>query len=280
MERCFDCPRNCGVDRVNTLGYCKEKDKIRIAKVIENFMWEEPCISGEKGALAIFFSGCNLKCSFCQNKEISHAGKGNLYSPNEFKVFIESFDLNRFSCIDLITPSHFSSLLFEAFEDFHSPIPIVWNSSGYEKVETIEKVSRFVDVFLPDFKYFNKTFSKEYSKAENYFDVASKAICTMKKNKPENIFKNGVLQQGLLIRHLVMPNGVKDSMKILDYIKQNIESPFISLMSQFIPLGRQFDRKLYPLEYKTVVSHAEKIGITNGYLQEFSSANTDFIPDF
>lgn len=278
--KCFDCPRNCGIDRESAIGYCREGNKIRVAKIIENFMWEEPCISGDKGALAIFFSGCNMKCSFCQNKKISHIGKGKEYSPQEFRSLILSYDLSRFSSIDLVTPTHFSSLLLEAFDGINIPIPVVWNSSGYEKVETIDKISTFVDVFLPDLKFFDKNLSKEIANADDYFDMASKAICAMRKNKPQNKFENGILHEGVLIRHLVLPSHVQDSIKILDYIKSNIDQPFISLMSQFIPLGDKFARKLYPLEYKAVLSHAEKLGLNEGYIQDFDSASDQFVPEF
>lgn len=278
--KCFDCPRNCGVDRNLTTGFCRETNKIRVAKIIENFMWEEPCISGDKGALAIFFSGCNLKCSFCQNKEISHVGKGIYYTPDEFKNLLLSYDLNKFSSIDLVTPTHFSSLLLEALKDLNSPIPMVWNSSGYEKTEMIDKLSEVVDVFLPDLKYHDRKISKELSLAEDYFEIASKAIKTMRKNKPKNIFDGHILKEGLLIRHLVLPQHTKDSILLLDFIKKEINEPFISIMSQFIPLGINFSRKLYPLEYKAVLSHAQKLGLNSGYIQDFNSACEDFIPKF
>ncbi len=278
--KCFDCPRNCGIDRENGLGFCKEGNKIRIAKIIENFMWEEPCISGDKGALAVFFSGCNLKCSFCQNKEISHCGKGDIYTPEEFKSLILSYDLSNYSSIDLITPSHFSSLLFEALDGLNLPIPIVWNSNAYEKPKMIDKISSFVDVFLPDIKFYDSSLSKSVAQASDYFKVARQAISAMRKNKPRNITKNGVMQSGILIRHLVLPSHTQDSFALLDFIKENISSPAISIMSQFVPLGNQFGRKLYPLEYKAVVAYAQKLGLNDGFIQEFSSADQQFIPNF
>ena len=278
---CFDCPRNCGVDRSQTLGYCKEKDKIRISKVIENFKWEEPCISGDKGALAIFFSGCNLRCEFCQNYDISHEGKGEYYTPDQFVEFLKKFDLTKYSTIDLITPTHFASLLSKAFENFKSPIPVVWNSSGYEKEETIEKVSKFVDVFLPDFKFYSSELSLKYSGAKDYYDVAVKAIKKMRELKKENVFENDVMKEGVLIRHLVLPGYSEDSKKVLDSIKENIKDPEISLMSQFTPTGRgEINRKIYPLEYKIVLSYAEKLGLDKGYFQDFASADEGFIPEF
>lgn len=279
---CFDCPRDCGVDREKQIGFCGEKENIKIAKIIENFKWEEPCISGEKGALAIFFSGCNLRCEFCQNYEISHKSVGKEYTPQEFYNLLAQYDLTRFSCIDLITPTHFSSKIIEALSGKKFPIPIVWNSSGYEKPEMIEKLGNVVDVFMPDFKYFSSEISKKYSLAENYFKWASQSIIKMREIKPKNIFNgDGILQSGLLIRHLVLPSCVLDSIRILDFVKENIDEPFISIMSQFTPYNNSsIKRKLYPLEYKTVVAHAEKIGLIQGYIQEFSSADENFIPDF
>ena len=278
--KCYDCPRNCGIDRRNATGFCGAKDKIVVAKVIENFMWEEPCISGTKGALAIFFSGCNLRCDFCQNYKISHKCEGIFYSPIEFANYLKGFDLTRFSSIDLITPTHYSSLLCEAFNNFKSQIPVVWNSSAYEKTDVIDKISTFVNVFLPDFKYYDNNLSKKLSFAEDYFEKASKAILQMRKNKPQNIFNGEVLESGVLIRHLVLPGQVKDSMKVLDFIAENIENPFVSIMGQFTPLGKYFKERLKPLEYKIVLSHASKLGLENGYFQELESASQTFIPNF
>ncbi|MBE7074196.1 MAG: 4Fe-4S cluster-binding domain-containing protein [Clostridiales bacterium] len=278
---CNDCPRMCGVDRTKVKGFCGCGDKIAVAKIIENFMWEEPCISGDKGALAIFFAGCNLRCQFCQNYKISHSEIGNLYSPEEFRKFILSYDLSKFSCIDLITPTHFSSILLDTLKGIDLPIPIVWNSSGYESVEMIKKLSSIVDVFLPDFKYYDESLSLKYSFAKDYFEVASQAILEMRKQKPNNIFEKGMLQEGVLIRHLVLPECKEDSMKILDFVKENIDKPFISLMSQFTPTqASEIKRSLYPLEYKIVMSYAEKLGLTEGYIQEISSSASSFIPDF
>ena len=278
---CYDCPRRCGVDREKQRGFCGCGDKIAVAKILENFMWEEPCISGEKGALAIFFAGCNLRCEFCQNYKISHSENGKLYTAEEFRELILSYDLSTFSCIDLITPSHFSSAILQALKGLDLPIPIVWNSSGYENVEMIRKLADVVDVFMPDLKYFDSALSKKYSKAEDYFKVASKALVEMRRQKPENVFKEGILQKGVLIRHLVLPEHKEDSMKVLEFIKDNIKSPYISLMSQFTPTqNSSIKRSLIPLEYKIVLSYAQKLGLAQGYFQEISSSSTSFVPDF
>ena len=278
---CYDCPRNCGGDRSKAKGFCQADDKIAVAKVIENFMWEEPCISGEKGALAIFFGGCNLKCEFCQNHKISHSQVGQKYSPKEFKQFLDSFDLTKFSCIDLITPTHYSSLLIDALSNFDCPIPIVWNSSGYEKEEMIEKLSSVVDVFMPDLKYFDSQLSKKLSKAEDYFECASRAIKKMRECKSNNVFSDGVLKEGVLIRHLVLPGHTDDSVKLLQFIKDEISNPFISLMCQFTPTeNSSIKRKILPLEYKRVLAFAEKLGLNDGYFQGQDSADDGFIPEF
>ncbi len=279
-KKCYDCPRKCGVDRIKEVGYCLEGEKIRIAKIIENFMWEEPCISGEKGALAIFFSGCNLRCEFCQNFQISHIGSGKLFTPQEFRELIESYDLSRFSSIDLITPTHFSSLLISALSGLNLPIPIVWNSGGYEDANIIKELSKVVDVFLPDFKYFDSELSMFLSKCPDYFKVASKAILTMRECKNENIFKDDILCSGVLIRHLVLPGQYKDSMKVLKFICENIKNPFVSIMGQFTPVGQLIKEKLKPLEYKLVLSYAQKLGLNNGYFQELSSASEKYVPHF
>ncbi len=281
MEKlCYDCPRKCGIDRSIKKGFCGEGDKIRVAKTLENFMWEEPCISGNKGALAIFFSGCNLRCEFCQNFEISHIGKGESYSAEEFRAYLESFDLTRFDSIDLITPTQFSSLLIEALADFNSPIPIVWNSGGYENVEMIKKLAKVVDVFLPDFKFYESELSSLLAKAPNYFEVASEALKAMKDCKKNNIFKDGILTEGVLIRHLVLPGHIKDSLRLLEFIAKEINKPFVSLMGQFTPIRGRIKEGLKPLEYKLILSHAEKLGLSEGYFQELESASENFIPQF
>lgn len=277
--KCNICPRKCNVDRLKSIGFCGEKG-IRIAKIIENFAWEEPCISGKKGALAIFFSGCNLRCRFCQNYEISHIGKGKEYSPQEFRSLLESYDLSKFDSIDLVTPTHFVEDLCLALHGFKSPIPIVFNSSGYEGENLVKKASLFADVFLVDFKFYQPEISFKLAGAKDYFQVASKAVKLMSKLKP-NKFENGILQQGVLIRHLILPGYIKDSFKILDFIKAEIKDPFISIMSQFTPIeGGIPNRKLLPLEVKAVLAHADKIGLKNGYYQDLDSANSQFIPNF
>ena len=211
---------------------------------------------------------------------MSHIGKGQEYTPDEFALLLSSFDYTKYNSIDLITPTHFSSLLIEAFSKFNSPVPVVWNSGGYENEDMIERLSEFVDVFLPDFKYFSSDLSTSLSNAKDYFDISSRAILKMRECKKKNIFKNGILQEGVLIRHLVLPTHIDDSKKILDFISKNISEPFISIMGQFTPMGKIIRDRLKPLEYKIVLSYAEKLGLTEGYFQDLDSSSDKFIPNF
>lgn len=276
---CTDCPRHCKVDKKSKAGFCGARDKIVVAKVIENFMWEEPCITGKKGTLAIFFSGCNLRCSYCQNYKISNSFQGLKFSPKQFSDYLKKYDLKKYSSIELITPTHFTNLLIEAFKGFKCPIPVVWNSGGYENSENLKKVSLFVDIFLPDFKYGDDEIAKKFSAVENYSSISLNAIKEMsllKKNK----FRKGIMVQGVLIRHLILPGYLENSFKVLQLIKENIKEPYISIMGQFTPVNNTITRKLLPLEYKIVMRYAEKLGLKRGYTQELSSASQGYIPRF
>lgn len=279
IERCFDCPRMCGVQRDRSAGFCGETSKIRVAKVIENFMWEEPLVTGKKGTLAIFFSGCSLRCQFCQNFEISHIGKGDLYTPDEFAAFLKSFDYSKFDSVDFITPTHFSSSLLEALKIYKPPVPLVWNSSGYENVEILDRLKNFVDVYLFDLKFFSPKLSKRLAFAENYFEKAIKAIEFAIKAKKDRISK-GVIRQGVIVRHLVLPDEIEDSFKLLDALSA-LGKPYISLMRQFTPTGRgEKNRVLKPIEFKAVLAHAQRLGFKKGFYQEAGCAEQSFIPRF
>ncbi len=276
---CSICPRRCNVDRLKYLGFCKEKNTIKIAKIIKNFQWEEPCITGEKGCLTIFFSGCNLRCSYCQNYDISRGGVGKDYTIEEFVKLIEENQDNH-SSIDLITPTHFSAELAKAFEKINKKIPVIWNTNSYETIENINLVSKFVDVFLADLKYSNNSLGQKFSVCKDYFSAALPAIKQMCKNKPD-VFEKDFLSQGVVIRHLVLPGYVKNSLEVLDIIAQNFADRKISLMSQFTPNGKdELNRKITPIEYKTVLNHLYKLDLQNGYIQDFESASDSFVPNF
>ena len=279
-EKCNSCPRHCNINRANSTGFCKENDKIRIAKVIEHFQWEEPCLSRNKqGTLAIFFSGCNLKCDYCQNYAISRGGVGKEYSIEEFCKLIEAHQ-DQHSSIDLITPTHFSSSLIKAFAKIEKHVPVIWNTNGYETVENIKEISSFVDIFLTDLKYSNDELGKKFSMTNDYFSSTLPAIKEMC-NQKSDIFEDDFLKQGVIIRHLVLPGFIPNSLETLNIIKKHFHSRIVSLMSQFTPNGKSsLDRKLLPIEYKTVLSHLQKLGLENGYIQDFDSANDCFVPDF
>ncbi len=280
---CEICPRKCRVIRSQSRGFCNENEQIAIAKVMEHFTWEEPCLSTEKGVLAIFFSGCNLKCDYCQNHEISRGGVGKIYSVDEFVKLVEEKQ-DKHSAIDLITPTHFSQPLQLAFEKIDKRVPVIWNTNSYETTKNIQNVSKFVDIFLPDFKYASNKLGQKFSACPDYFSQALPAICEMCRQK-KDLFaeENGqkILKQGVIIRHLVLPGHVQNSLDVLDQIAENFPSRMVSIMSQFTPNGKSLlDRKISPAEYKLVLHHLDKLGIQNGYVQSFESADACFVPEF
>ena len=290
---CNICPRNCNVNRSTIAGFCGQSNKIFISKVMLH-KYEEPCISGEQsctrsdaGSGAIFFSGCNLKCIYCQNHEISQAALGKEVSidglVNIFKQLESAGALN----INLVTPTHYTKQIIESLKIYKPQIPIIWNSSGYEKPEIIKSLKGLVDVFLIDFKYFSSDLARELSLASNYPEFAKKSIKAAKSICKTNKFnKNGNITSGLIIRHLCLPNCTNDSKDVLSWIKENIgNETIVSIMSQYVPMHKAkahplINRKLKPIEYKSVISHAKKLGFNNAYIQELSSSNSIYTPNF
>ncbi len=278
--KCKICPRQCLVDRRFQKGFCQERKTLRIAKIIEHFTWEEPCLSDEKGVLAVFFSGCNLKCDYCQNHEISRGGVGEVYSALELAKLLDEKQTDH-CAIDLITPTHFADELESIFENFNCKIPVIWNTNSYESVETIRRVSKFVDIFLADLKYANNTLGQKFSACTDYFSYALPALKTMCQEKPDKFNENNLMTSGVIIRHLVLPGFTKNSLDVLDIIKQHFPKRIISIMSQFTPNGKStLNRKITPIEYKLVISHMQKLGLNNGFVQSLDSANGTFVPDF
>lgn len=277
MNICETCPRHCMVDRKFSTGYCNELDEIRIAKVIDNFMWEEPCVTDKKGVCAIFFSGCNLKCSYCQNYEISRGRVGKIYSENNFVELLKEKEKNN-SYFDFITPTHFSDAILKALAKYQPKIPIIWNSSGYESVEMLKKLDKYISIYLLDFKYMDDELGRKLSHVSNYVGVAKKVLdfCAKKKD----VFCDNLMKEGLILRHLVIPGEIQNSLDTLDYLASKYNDRLISLMSQFTPTPLSpIKRKLTPLEYKIVENKFLKL-FQNGYLQDFDSASEDFIPNF
>ena len=278
---CFLCPRKCGIDRDNKKGFCSQKNVLKITNYSLH-EWEEPCISYKKGSGAIFFSGCNLKCVYCQNYEISTLNVGQEITVNQLADIFKELD-EKADNINLVNPTHFSSLIYEAVKIYKPKNPIIYNTHGYELESEIEKVSKFVDIFLTDLKYYSKELSLKYSQVPNYFEVASKALNKMLLLKP-NKFDNGKMLQGVIVRHLILPNCYQDSKKILEYLSKHHKDITLSLMSQYIPCGKasefnEINRKITQDEYDKIIEYAIKLGL-DGYMQEISSADTCFIPKF
>jgi len=292
-NNCNLCPRKCNIDRGIYTGFCGVNNDIYISKVMLH-KFEEPCISGNcecadnnPGSGAIFFCGCNLRCIYCQNYNISQQKSGKAISittlVNIFKQLEKAGALN----INLVTPTHYTNQIIEALKIYKPSIPVVWNSSGYESPETIRKLQGLVDVFLIDFKYYNSDISNKLSFAKDYPEFAKQTILTARKLCPIDKFdSNGIMTTGLIIRHLCLPNCTNDSKDILDWINTNLgNNTIISIMSQYVPMHKAtteplINRRLKAIEYKIVVSHAQKLEFNNAYIQELSSSNESYTPDF
>lgn len=278
MERCNVCPRKCNADRKTGTGYCGEGELARVAKVVSPFEYEEPCL----GTLsAVFFSGCNLHCSYCQNQAISGGGKGEVL---DAKKLADLFD-STIGGIDLVTPTHFINVIENALKECKTKKKIIYNTSGYESEYGTKKACEFTDVFLTDLKYVDSELSKRFSNAPDYFEKTKKAIAIMRKNNlDEWTEENGIktLKRGMVIRHLVLPDCVRDSKRVLDFIAGELGTDtVVSIMSQFTPNGKgEPNRKIKPIEYKIVTEYAIKLGFKNGYFQDTASANACFTPDF
>ena len=286
MEKlCNICPRTCNINRETSLGFCKANNLPKISNVMLHH-FEEPPISGKNGSGAIFFSSCTLKCVYCQNFDISTRCEGKEVSIKTLASLFKQLEEAGANNINLVTPTHYTEQIIEALKIYRPNIPIVWNTSGYESAETIKKLKDYVDIYLSDFKYHSNELSKKFSLAPNYFEECSKATLEMRKNQPEDIFENGLMKKGLIIRHLCLPNQTKDSEKIIDWIHENLgNQTYLSLMSQYVPMGNaekypEINRKIKPVEYKILVNKLNKLEFKNVFLQDFSSATSDYTPDF
>ncbi len=279
--KCNLCPNECKVDRENSVGLCNVGDKIKIAKYYLH-KFEEPIISGDKGSGTVFFCGCSLKCVFCQNYQLSRNTRGKQISVNELADIFRQLENLGASNINLVTPTQYADKIMLALDIYKPKIPIVYNTHGYEKIEVLEKLYDYIDVFLPDIKYFSPAISKRYTGKENYFEYASRAIEFMT-NKPLSLGEDGLLKSGTLVRHLVLPQNVSDSKKILDWFSTIKDKAYINLMSQYTPFGDidkfpELKRKLTAREYESVVDYAIALGINKAFYQDFDSQSTDYIP--
>lgn len=281
---CHLCPRSCGVDRTaGKTGFCGQTDQVKIARAAPHF-WEEPVLCGVGGSGTVFFSGCTLGCVFCQNEDISHKSLGK-EAKNLRKVF-ENLIEKGVSNINLVTATQFLPSILPALTP-KLPVPVVYNCGGYESVETLKELEGLVDIYLPDMKYSSNALAKALSHAPNYVETASAAILEMFRQVGTVKIENGLMKQGMILRHLILPGQIDNSLGVLDWVDEHFKAGEIlfSLMSQYVPVGKArempgLDRPITEMEYDAVLSYMELLGIEDGFTQEFSSATEKYIPDW
>lgn len=293
MKACNLCPKNCLVDREKFFGFCGAPSDIYVSKIMLH-QWEEPCICGGAGAGTIFFSGCNLHCVYCQNSKISHGKCGNILSAEQLKNEIFTLVGQGASCIEFVTPTHYTDKIAKILKDIKSdlPIPVVWNSGGYEKVEALKSLCGLVDIYMPDLKYFSSELSLKYSHASDYFVVAIAAIKEMLSQVGSPRFdENGNLLSGVIVRHLVLPDCRRDSIELLSRLAEQVgaDNIILSLMSQYTPdfyveshpdcEYKNLARRITSFEYNSVLKKARELGF-DGYFQDASSASAIYTPKF
>lgn len=281
---CDICPRHCRADRKSGTGFCGVGENYKIARAALHF-WEEPCISGKNGSGTVFFTGCNLRCVYCQNYEISRELKGKEVSAFQLKRIFEDLIEQGAENINLVNPTHYADRLAELLGDFASPVPIVYNSSGYESVETLKKLRGKIDIYLPDFKYTRSDKAQKYSLAPDYPEVAKKAILEMRSQVEDSFDERGMMQSGLIVRHLILPQNTNSSLEALGWLSDNLKDTCVSLMAQYVPCGNleeypELNRKITEREYNKVLSFALSKGIDKLFIQELASADKKFIPAF
>ena len=282
--KCHLCPVQCGTDRQINYGVCGTKGDVRIAKYYLH-KFEEPVISGERGSGTVFFCGCSLKCAFCQNYEVSRNLRGKDVTIKELANIFRELEDSGAHNINLVNPTHYSDKIIDALNLYRPHIPIVYNTHGYERTEMLKEIVKYVDVYLPDMKYFSPILSKRYSNRSDYFEIASKAIEFLAHEKPYVIGKDGTLKSGVIVRHLVLPQCVSDSKKILDWFSSIKEKAYINVMSQYTPFGDiesfpELKRKITNREYQTIIDYAISLGIENMFYQERQSADEKYIPSW
>ena len=283
---CELCPRNCRAERTDSKagGFCREP-AVPVAARAMLHQWEEPCLVGEKGAGTVFFTGCNLRCCFCQNTPISQQGLGRPITAARLReIFHELVDQGA-ACIDLVTPTHFTPVILEALGEETWPVPVVWNSGGYEKAETLRRLEGKVQVYLPDLKYALPGPAKKYSAAEDYFDWAGPALLEMFRQTGPCQMENGLLKRGVLIRHLLLPGELENTKAVIDFVARTFRpgDVLFSLMSQYTPQSGamgNLKRHVTKAEYRAAVEYMQNCGVTDGYTQERTSAKEEYTPAF
>ncbi len=283
---CNICPRECGVDREKEKGFCGMPEKFKVARAALHF-WEEPFLSGKSGSGTVFFSGCNLRCAYCQNNSISTGGFGEEVSDRRLMELFDSLIEQGAANINLVTPTHYASRLEKLLREYKSPVPVIYNCGGYEKVETLKRLEGLIDIYLPDIKYIDSERAKKYSGAPDYFTYASVAIGEMLRQTGKAVFgSDNMMKKGTVIRHLVLPKNTNQSIRIIDWLRENVPNDtYISMMSQFTPVVysdrySELNRKITKREYDKVVSHLIESGFENVLIQTGEAAKESFIPDF
>ena len=281
---CTLCPRLCGVDRAETVGYCGAPEEAVVARAELHF-WEEPYLAGAGASGAVFFSGCNLRCVFCQNHKISLSLQGEKKDARALADVFRFLEDEGAENVDLITPTPYVHVIKDALDLYRPALPIVYNCGGYERTETIRSLKGYVDVYLPDYKYYDDALAARYSAAPNYREICEAALLEMRSQVTDCI-EGGVMKKGLAIRHLVLPTHARDSFRVLDRIKELFgKEVYLSVMGQYVPCGDlgafpEIRSPLKPLEYKAVVAHALALDFENCYCQEDGAADPKFIPKF
>ncbi len=291
---CTLCPRRCHANRSGVLipsnGICHETKTLRLARAALHY-WEEPCISGDTGSGTVFFSGCTLRCVFCQNYQIADGSVGKEVSIERFSQILLELQEKGANNINLVTPTHFVPQIIEGIQLSRKHglyLPIVYNTSGYETVETLKQLDGIVDIYLPDLKYKSAVLSQKYSFAKDYFTVADLALKEMYRQVGEAVFdEKGIMQKGMIVRHLLLPGCINDSKAVIQYLYETFENHiYISIMNQYTPMPNiqsrcpELNCKVSEKDYEEVVDYAIDLGVENGFIQEGETADESFIPSF
>ena len=283
MTPCTLCPRRCKADRSVTTGFCGADDTLKLARAGLHH-WEEPCISGTNGSGAIFFTGCNMRCVFCQNSQISKGGVGKRISPERLTEIFYELKAAGAQNLNFVTPTHYTQQLIPLLKK--APLPVVWNSSAYETRTALRMLSGLVDVYLPDFKFSSKEAAEKYAHAPDYPEKAQKAIWEMFRQTGPYLIKDGLLRRGVLIRHLILPNNIENTLGVIDWISRTFHKGDVlfSLMSQYTPYTllpfNELNRRISKKEYIIARNYMLKKGVREGFLQELSSAKEEYTPAF
>ncbi len=282
MKNCNLCPNACNADRTASAGVCGVTDEIRIAKYYPH-MYEEPVISGDRGSGAVFFCGCSLQCAFCQNYEVSRARRGKIITAKELADIFRKLEDMGVHNVNLVTGTHYADRIAEALDLYRPKIPVVWNTHGYETAETLELIDPYIDIYLPDLKFYGRETAARYCRRADYFEYASKAVERMCEKKL--VTENGLMKSGTIVRHLVLPENAENTRKILEWFAPLKDKAYFSLMSQYTPFGKldncpELKRRLTPREYKRAVDYALTLGYENLFVQDIKSSGEEYIPSW